>query len=352
MAKTKISLRQPDDWHLHLRDGEVLDAVLEPTAKVFRRAVVMPNLSPPITTIQGAIDYKARILKAIPCGLSFTPLMTLFLTDESSSDLVKEGYKDNVFFGAKLYPARATTNSAFGVSDISQINSALATMEEIGMPLLIHGEVTDSTVDIFDREKVFIEKHLDPLLKRFSGLSVVLEHITTKDAVDYVTESNSKLGATITPHHLHINRNALFHNGLRPDFYCLPIAKREQHRLALRRAATSGNPRFFLGTDSAPHLRAAKESSCGCAGIFNAPNAIESYAEVFDQEGAINRLEGFASEFGPEFYGLPKNTSYISLEKRSHDIPMKFSLNIGRDENEYLVPFHAGERLKWCFVSN
>ncbi len=350
LSQQQITLRQPDDWHLHLRDGEVLNAVLESSARVFRRAVVMPNLSPPITTIQSAIDYKSRVLSAIPSGLTFSPLMTLYLTDESSSEVVKEGYKDNIFFGAKLYPARSTTNSTFGVSDIRRINSVLATMEEIGMPLLIHGEVTDPTVDIFDREKVFIEKHLDPLLKKFPGLLVVLEHITTKDAVQYVSESNAKLGATITPHHLHINRNSIFQNGIRPDFYCLPIAKREQHRLALRRAVTSGNPCFFLGTDSAPHLRAAKESSCGCAGIFNAPNAIESYAEVFDQEGAIDRLEAFASEFGPDFYGLPRNTSYITLEKRSHDVPLRFPMSLGEGRNEYLVPFHAGERLSWSFV--
>ncbi|KGG12817.1 Dihydroorotase [Prochlorococcus sp. MIT 0601] len=344
-------MRQPDDWHLHLRDGEILHAVLVPTARVFGRAIVMPNLSPPITSIQDAINYKKRILKAIPEGSTFNPLMTVYLTEEASPELIKEGAERDVFFAAKLYPANATTNSNFGVADISKINVVLETMEEIGLPLLIHGEVTDPDVDIFDREAVFIERHLDPLLRQFPEMKVVLEHITTEDAVDYVRESKSKLAATITPHHLHINRNAMFEGGLRTDFYCLPVVKRERHRRSLRRAATSGNPRFFLGTDSAPHLRASKVSACGCAGIFNALNAIESYAEVFDQEGALDLLEGFASEFGAVFYGLPLNETFIELEKKSHVVPKQFTINACSRKDDFIVPFHAGESLNWFLTS-
>ena len=254
MSQEKITIRQPDDWHLHLRDGELLKAVVEPTARVFRRAVIMPNLNPPITSIQNALQYKERILSSLPKGLNFTPLMTLYLTDNLSSDVLRNGLKQDAFIAAKLYPANSTTNSSLGVTKIENIYSLLETMEEIDLPLLIHGEVVDSQVDIFDREAVFIERHLDPLLQKFPRIRVVLEHITTNDAVQYVKNSPARIAATITPHHLHINRNAMFVDGLRSDFYCLPVAKRELHRLALRGAATSGLPCFFLGTDSAPHL--------------------------------------------------------------------------------------------------
>ncbi|ABX08504.1 dihydroorotase [Prochlorococcus marinus] len=351
LSQHQITFRQPDDWHLHLRDDELLNAVVVPSARVFKRAVVMPNLSPPITSIKSAIEYKSRILKALPKDYAFTPLMTAYLTDETSPDVLREGFQEGVFFAAKLYPANSTTNAAHGVSDISKINSTLEMMERVGIPLLIHGEVTDSDIDIFDREAVFIERCLDPLLRRFPRLTVVLEHITTEDAVEYVKTSSAKLGATITPHHLHINRNAMFQGGIRSDFYCLPIVKRERHRLALRRAVTSGEPCFFLGTDSAPHLRSSKESSCGCAGIFNALNAIESYAEVFEQEGAIEKLEAFASEFGPAFYGLPLNQTSITLKKNAHIVPIRFNLNSSFSKNEYLVPFHAGESLSWSISS-
>ncbi|KGG21452.1 Dihydroorotase [Prochlorococcus marinus str. SS2] len=344
-------MRQPDDWHLHLRDGDILNAVVPPTAKVFRRAVVMPNLQPPITSLQAAIDYKQRIMNAIPTEVAFTPLMTVYLTDDISSEVLREGHKEGVLMAAKLYPANSTTNSSGGVTDIKNIYSIFETMEEIGLPLLIHGEVTDQDVDIFDRESVFIERYLDPLLTKFPDIRTVLEHITTDDAVQYVQASNAKLAATITPHHLHINRNAIFQDGLRSDFFCLPVAKRERHRIALRRAAISGEPCFFLGTDSAPHLRESKESACGCAGIFNAINAIESYAQVFDEEGAIERLEAFASEFGPAFYKLPLNENSITLVKKAIKIPSRFELNNADDLSNYIVPFHAGETLNWSFES-
>ncbi len=351
ISQEKISLRQPDDWHLHLRDGGVLKAVVAPTARVFRRAVVMPNLQPPITSLQDVVDYRKRIESVIPKELAFTPLMTLYLTDNLSPEILKEGYSEGIIFAVKLYPANSTTNSASGVSDLENIYSTFETIEEIGLPLLIHGEVTDPDVDVFDREAVFIDRHLDPLLQRFPNIRVVLEHITTDNAVQYVQSSNSKLGATITPHHLHINRNAMFLNGFRSDFYCLPVVKREHHRISLRRAATSGQPCFFLGTDSAPHLRGFKESACGCAGIFNALNAIESYAQVFEEEGALDRLEAFSSEFGPAFYGVPFNKGTISMVRSSQTVPEKFNVYKTENEFEYVVPFHAGEQLNWCFES-
>ncbi len=351
ITKEKIVLRQPDDWHLHLRDGEVLEAVVAPTARVFRRAVVMPNLQPPIITLQDAINYRNRIENAIPEGCIFTPLMTLYLTDEISPEILREGHKEGIIFAAKLYPANSTTNSAAGVSDLQKIYSTIEIMEEIGLPLLIHGEVTDQDVDVFDREAVFIERHLDPLLNKFPDLRVVLENITTDNAVEYVQTSNSKLAATITPHHLHINRNAIFLNGLRSDFFCLPVAKREHHRIALRRAATSGQSCFFLGTDSAPHLRRFKESSCGCAGIFNALNAIESYAQVFEEEGALDRLEAFSSEFGPAFYKLPVNESTITMVRSFKSVPSTFQVSKAEDGYEYVIPFHAGEMLNWSVES-
>tara|TARA_Y100001968_G_scaffold333318_1_gene395462 strand:+ start:12323 stop:13399 length:1077 start_codon:yes stop_codon:yes gene_type:complete len=347
LSQDQLILRQPDDWHLHLRDGEILKATVAHSARVFHRAIVMPNLSPPITSIQAAKDYRQRILNSIPKGFSFTPLMTAYLTDNLSPDVLENGFLEGVFFAAKLYPANATTNSSQGVSDISLINSLLETMERIDLPLLIHGEVTDSEVDVFDREAVFIERYLEPLLKRFPKLRVVLEHITTENAVKFVESSGFRLAATITPHHLHLNRNAMFLGGLRSDFYCLPVVKRERHRLALRRAATSGKSCFFIGTDSAPHSRENKENSCACAGIFNAPYALESYAEVFEEEGVLDRLEAFSSEYGPSFYRLPLNKKTITLVRRKNSIPHKLQLVKESTLNESVVPFHAGETLNW-----
>ena len=343
----QITIRQPDDWHVHLRDGAMLQAVALATARQFARAIVMPNLQPPITTVAAARAYRERIQAALPDGSRFTPLMTAYLTDSIDPAEVEQGFHQGVFTACKLYPANATTNSAAGVTSIERITPVLEAMERIGMPLLIHGEVTDADIDIFDREAVFIERHLAPLLLRHPGLKVVLEHITTSDAADFVRSGPANLAATITPHHLHINRNAMFAGGLRPDFYCLPVAKRELHRIALRAAATSGNPRFFLGTDSAPHSREAKESACGCAGIFNAPFAIESYAAVFEQEQALEKLEGFASEFGPRFYGLPLNAGSITLVREPQAVPERLHLNDAAGTAVHLVPFHAGETLAW-----
>ena len=339
----RLSLIAPDDWHVHLRDNAMLNRVVCQTARAFQRAIVMPNLRPPVTTVQAAESYRNRITDALPSGASFTPLMTAYLTDGSDPVELERGFKAGVFTAAKLYPANATTNSAAGVTDLSRIDAVLASMQTIGMPLLIHGEVTESDVDVFDREATFIERHLIPLRQRFPDLKIVLEHITTSQAVDYVGSADRNLAATITPHHLHINRNAMFAGGLRSDFYCLPVAKREKHRLALRRAAISGDHRFFLGTDSAPHSREAKETACGCAGIFNAPHALESYALAFEQEGAIDRLEGFASLHGPDFYGLPRNTRRVCLEKIDQLVPELI---------DGLVPFHAGEILPWTLISS
>ncbi|MCP9915696.1 dihydroorotase [Cyanobium sp. ATX 6F1] len=352
-----LRLRRPDDWHVHLREGALLQAVVGATARVFARAIVMPNLSPPITTVAAATAYRDQILAALPKAAAFTPLMTAYLTDASEPDELERGFRAGVFTACKLYPAHATTNSAAGVSELARITPVLERLQAIGMPLLIHGEVTDSEVDIFDRERVFIERHLEPLLGRFPALKVVLEHITTTEAVDFVAAAGPQLAATITPHHLQINRNAMFHRGLRPDFYCLPVAKRELHRLALRQAATSGNPKFFLGTDSAPHPRGAKESACGCAGIYNAPVAIESYAQVFEQEGALGRLEAFASEFGPRFYGLPLNDGTIELQRQAQVVPMLQEFENGSAlpadrEPLALVPFHAGDTMPWRLNTN
>lgn len=337
----QLTITAPDDWHVHLRDGAMLDQVVGHTARQFRRAIVMPNLRPPVTSVDAAKAYRDRIQAACPEDLSFTPLMTAYLTDDIAPSELEVGFREGVFTAAKLYPANATTNSAAGVTDLLRIDSVLAAMARIGMPLLIHGEVTDAEIDIFDREAMFIERHLAPLRERHPELKVVLEHITTEQAVQFVGSATSNLAATITPHHLHINRNAMFAGGLRSDFYCLPVAKRERHRLALRQAATSGDPRFFLGTDSAPHERASKESACGCAGIFNAPHALESYAEVFEQENAMDRLEGFASLHGPAFYNLPANGDSITLQRRDQLVP---ELVNG------LVPFHAGEILSWTVI--
>ena len=356
-SATRLTIRRPDDWHVHLRDAAMLQAVVAHTARQFARAIVMPNLRPPITTVAAASAYRERIGVALQASggdalaAGFTPLMTAYLTETLPPAELERGFGEGVFTAAKLYPAGATTNSDAGVRDPLNISAALETMERIGMPLLIHGEVTDPAVDIFDREAVFIERHLEPLLQRHPGLKVVLEHITTADAAAFVAEGPANLAATITPHHLHINRNALFQGGLRPDFYCLPVAKRERHRLALRAAATSGNPKFFLGTDSAPHPRHAKETACGCAGIYNAPFALESYLQVFEEEQALDRFEAFASEHGPRFYGLPLNEGTISLERINANaadaVPALMELADGTDTPTRLVPFHAGEQLSW-----
>jgi dihydroorotase len=331
-----ITIRRPDDWHVHLRDGEMLARVAPYTARQFARAIVMPNLVPPVTKVEDATAYRNRIIAA--AGENFTPLMTCYLTDNSDPDELAGGYADGVWVAAKLYPAGATTNSASGVTDIRNIRPALERMQEIGMVFCVHGEVTDPAVDVFDREAVFIDRVLDPLVRDFPGLKIVLEHITTRQAAEYVADAPATVAATITPQHLHLNRNALFQGGLRPHAYCLPVVKREEHRLAVRAAAASGSPKFFLGTDSAPHNREAKESACGCAGIFNAPFALESYATVFDEEGALARLEAFASEHGPRFYGLPLNEGTVTLERIALQVP---------DVVDGLVPFHAGEMLGW-----
>jgi len=297
--------------------------------------------------VAAAVAYRERIRAALPDGTGFTPLLTAYLTDDTDPAEIERGHTQGVFTACKLYPAHATTNSAAGVTDLARLTPVLETMERIGMPLLVHGEVTEPEIDVFDREAVFIERHLIPLVGRHPGLKVVLEHITTSDAVDFVRGAGPRVAATITPHHLHINRNAMFRGGLRPDFFCLPVAKRERHRLALRAAAISGDASFFLGTDTAPHPRHAKESACGCAGIFNAPFAIESYAEVFEQEGALERLEGFASEFGPRFYGLPPNGERITLVREPHTVPPRLHRNDPAGVAIDLVPFHAGEVLHW-----
>ena len=337
-----ITIRRPDDWHVHLRDGDMMRGVVPYTARQFARAIVMPNLSPPVTDIAKTAAYRDRILAAVPAGVDFTPLMTAYLTDDTDGEELARGHESGVFTAAKLYPAHATTGSAHGVTDIAHIMPALARMQGIGMPLLIHGEVTDSAIDIFDREAVFIERILTGLIRDLPDLKVVFEHITTLQAVQFVESSGPNIAATITPQHLHINRNAMFAGGIRPHAYCLPVAKREVHRLALRKAATSGSAKFFLGTDSAPHVVAAKESACGCAGIFNAPYAIESYAAVFDAEGALDKLEGFASVHGPNFYGLPLNDDTITLHRAANLVPALMHVG-GAD----IVPFHAGEELTW-----
>ena len=341
----RLTIRRPDDWHVHLRDGAMLAAVAGHTARQFARAIVMPNLSPPVTTVAAAADYRARILAALPEGSDFTPLMTCYLTDAADAGEIARGHAEGVFTACKLYPAHATTNSAHGVTDLARLAPVLEAMQRIGMPLLIHGEVTDAAVDIFDREAVFIDRVLTPLVRDFPALRIVLEHITTADAVDFVTAAGPNVAATITPQHLIINRNAIFDGGIRPHAYCLPVAKRERHRLAVRAAAVSGSPAFFLGTDSAPHGVARKEASCGCAGIFNAPHALESYAEVFDAEGALDRFQGFASEHGPRFYGLPLNEGTVTLERAAIVVPAL----VGEGETA-VVPFHAGETIAWRFV--
>ena len=335
-----LTIRRPDDWHVHLRDGEMLAAVAPYTARQFARAIVMPNLTPPITTVAAAEAYRDRIRAA--AGPGFEPLMTCYLTDDADPAEIVGGFERGVFTACKLYPAHATTNSAHGVTDIATIRPALAAMERAGMVLCVHGEVTDQAIDIFDREAVFIDRVLVPLLRDFPGLKVVLEHITTADAAQFVADGPATLAATITPQHLHLNRNALFAGGLRPHVYCLPVLKREQHRLAARAAATGGSGKFFLGTDSAPHRVGDKESACGCAGVWNAPFALESYAAVFEEEGALDRFEGFASEHGARFYGLPLNEGTLTLVRDGAEVPERIGPEITG-----LVPFHAGERLAW-----
>jgi len=338
-----LTIRRPDDWHVHLRDGDMLRLVAPFTAQQFGRAIVMPNLVPPVTTVAAASGYRDRIREA--AGPDFEPLMTCYLTDEADADEIARGHAEGVWTACKLYPANATTNSAFGVTDIRNVTPALERMQEIGMVFCVHGEVTDPDVDVFDREAVFIDRVLTPLVRDFPELKIVLEHITTEEAAHFVRDAGSNVGATITPQHLHLNRNALFAGGLRPHAYCLPVVKREKHRLAVRAAAVSGSPKFFLGTDSAPHARHAKESGCGCAGIFNAPYAIESYAQVFEEEDALDRLEGFASEHGARFYGLPLNEGTVTLERSENDVPERLGLG-----DIDLIPFHAGQTLNWSLA--
>jgi dihydroorotase len=344
LSPDRITIRRPDDWHVHLRDGAMLEAVVPYTARQFARAIVMPNLSPPVTTAAAGAAYRDRILAAVPEGVGFTPLITCYLTDHLDPEEIARGHGEGVFTAAKLYPAHATTGSAHGVTDIANIYRVLERMQAMDMPLLIHGEVTDTHVDIFDREAVFIDRTLTRIVRDFPALRIVFEHITTAEAADFVRDSGPTIAATITPQHLHINRNAMFAGGIRPHAYCLPVAKREAHRLAIRRAAVSGSPKFFLGTDSAPHAVERKETSCGCAGIFNAPFALESYAAVFEEEGALDRFEAFASEHGPRFYGLPLNDGTVTLVRSEVEVPGAFPAAGTR-----VVPFHAGERLRWSF---
>ena len=340
MASQTLTIRRPDDWHVHLRDGEMLKAMAPYTARQFARAIVMPNLVPPITSVEAANAYRDRIAAA--AGPGFTPLMTCYLTDETSPEEIARGFELRAWIAAKLYPAGATTNSASGVTDVRNIYPVLKRMQAIGMVLCVHGEVTDPDVDVFDREAVFIERVLEPLTRDFPALKIVLEHITTIQAVEFVKAMGPNVAATVTPQHLLLNRNAIFAGGLRPHAYCLPVAKREEQRLAVRKAATSGSAKFFLGTDSAPHTREAKESACSCAGIFNAPFALESYAEVFEEEEALDKFEAFASVSGPNFYGLPLNDATVSLEKAEVEVPAEIA---------GVVPFHAGETLRWRFAN-
>jgi dihydroorotase len=345
MTTQTLTLRRPDDWHTHLRDGPMLASVVNHTARQFRRAIAMPNLAPPVTTWALGQEYRQRILAAADPAHNFEPLITCYLTDSTNPDDLEEGAARGIFTAAKLYPAHATTNSSHGVTNIRHIHRVLARMEKIGLPLLLHGEVTHPEIDIFDREAAFIDQVYTPLLKDFPALRTVFEHITTEQAVQFVEAGPDRLAATITPHHLHLNRNALFEGGLRPHAYCLPVAKREPHRLALRKAATSGNPKFFLGTDTAPHAVPAKESACGCAGIFCAPHALESYAAVFEAENALDKFEAFASLNGPTFYNLPPNEERIQLQRVEQKIPDRLDLPAAP-----LIPFHAGETLAWRFA--
>ena len=338
----RLTLKRPDDWHLHLRDGAALRSVLADSARRFARAIVMPNLKPPVRTTRQALEYRERILAALPQGSAFQPLMTLYLTDDTPPEEIERARGSGYVHGVKLYPAGATTHSDAGVTRMSRCFNALEKMQEVGLPLLVHGESTDPAIDVFDREKAFIDEVLGPTVARFPGLKIVLEHITTRDAVQYIEVTGPNLAATITAHHLLMNRNALFMGGIRPHHYCLPVLKREEHREALVAAATSGNPKFFLGTDSAPHPRRDKEAACGCAGIYTGHAALELYAVTFEEAGALARLEGFASVFGASFYGLPVNEGTITLVREDWTVPQR--LGFGDDE---LVPLRAGETIPW-----
>lgn len=340
-----ITITRPDDWHLHLRDGAALKTVLPDTAKQFARAIVMPNLRPPVTNIQLATAYRQRILDALPTGMKFEPLMTLYLTDNTTADDIIQAKQSGFVSGVKLYPAGATTNSDSGVTSLDKCAKALSAMQEVGMPLLTHGEVTDADVDIFDREKVFIDRHMKPLLAKYPNLNVVFEHITTQDAAEFVMAADSNVAATITAHHLLMNRNDMFVGGIRPHHYCLPVLKRETHRQALIKVATSGSSKFFLGTDSAPHARSAKESTCGCAGMYTAHAAIALYAEAFEEANALDKLEGFASFFGADFYGLPRNADQITLMKETWTVPESIPF-----DGDVLVPLRAGQNVRWKLV--
>ncbi len=338
----QLTITQPDDWHLHVRDNDVMASVIGFTARQFGRAIIMPNLKTPVTTTAEALAYRNRILSALPENNSFQPLMTLYLTDNTPAAEIKKAKDSGLIHAVKYYPAGATTNSESGVTDLKKTEAALSAMEQHGLPLLVHGEVTHPSIDIFDREKVFIDQQLAPLIERHPKLKVVFEHITTADAVQFVTESNDNIAATMTPQHLLLNRNAMLVGGIHPHNYCLPVLKRETHREVLLKAATSGNPKFFLGTDSAPHAKNDKESSCGCAGIFSAFSAVEFYATAFEQAGSLDKLEGFASFYGADFYNLPRNTQQLTLSKTKLEIPTEISFG-----EKTLVPFFAGETLEW-----
>ncbi|WP_374256240.1 dihydroorotase [Yokenella regensburgei] len=337
-----LKIRRPDDWHIHLRDGEMLQTVVPYTSEIYGRAIVMPNLAPPVTTVEAAIAYRQRILDAVPAGHDFTPLMTCYLTDTLDPNELERGFNEGVFTAAKLYPANATTNSSHGVTSTDAIMPVLERMEKLGMPLLVHGEVTHAEIDIFDREARFIETVMEPLRQRLPGLKVVFEHITTKDAAEYVRDGNELLAATITPQHLMFNRNHMLVGGIRPHLYCLPILKRNVHQQALRELVASGFSRAFLGTDSAPHARHRKEASCGCAGCFNAPTALASYAQVFEEMNALEHFEAFCSLNGPQFYGLPVNEGFVELERKTTQVCESIAL-----PDDILIPFLAGETVAW-----
>ena len=342
MSVNELTIARPDDWHVHLRDGAMLGAVLPDTARRFARAIVMPNLDPPVTTTEHARSYRARILAALPAGLSFEPLMTLYLTDITTPAEIVRAKDSGIVHACKLYPAGATTNSERGVTDLRRCHTVFAAMEKHDLPLLLHGEVTDQDIDVFDREDVFIDRHLTPLMQRFPGLRMVLEHITTRTAAEFVRAAPKELAATITAHHLLLSRNAMFAGGIRPHHYCLPVLKRELHREALVAAATSGNSKFFLGTDSAPHARNTKENACGCAGMYTAHAALELYAEAFDGAGALDRLEAFASFYGADFYRLPRNTVTLTLQRADWTVPGELA-----GGGHKLVPLRAGETVAW-----
>jgi dihydroorotase len=342
-----LTLTRPDDWHLHLRDGAAMASVVSHTARQFARAIVMPNLKPPVTTTAQALAYRERILAALPHGMQFEPLMTLYLTDNTPPDEIRRAKESGLVHAVKLYPAGATTNSDAGVTDLKKCTKTLEAMQAVGMPFLVHGEVTDPAVDVFDRETVFIERVMQPLRRDMPELKIVFEHITTKDAAEYVAQESGPLAATVTAHHLLYNRNEIFKGGIRPHYYCLPVLKREEHRKALVRAATSGSPKFFLGTDSAPHPKGLKEHACGCAGCYTALHAMELYAEAFDQAGALDKLEAFASFNGPAFYGLPRNSGSVTLKREPWTLPAELPLG---EAGATLVPLNGGEQIGWKLV--